>query len=246
MTQRDVNITTPDGVCPASLHLPEGPGPRPGVIMYPDAGGLRSTMRDMGDHLAGLGYVTLVPDFYYRNAPWASIDMRTVFGVPDERARLMGLMHSVTADLAIRDAQALTQYLLGLPEVSGTAIGTTGYCMGGRISLIVASKLGERVAAAASFHGGNIAAEEDPDSPHHSAGSIRAVVYVGGATDDRTFPDEQRDRLEAALTGAGVAHTIEKYPAGHGFTIADTAAYDAAAAARHWEALSALYASALG
>lgn len=245
MTQRDVQIPTPDGVSPASLHLPDGPGPSPAVIMYPDAGGLRDTMRNMGERLAGLGYVTLIPDFYYRQGFWAPFDMKTAFGDPDERARIMGLMQTVTPDDAVRDARAYTQYLLDLPEVGGAAIGTTGYCMGGRLSLLAAGKLGGQVAAAASFHGANIAADDDPNSPHHFASSIRAVVYVGGATADRSFPDEQRDRLETALAEAHVRHTIETYPGAHGFAIADTAAYDAESAARHWDALADLYSSAL-
>lgn len=245
MTQREVQVGTPDGTSRASLHLPDSTGPRPGVIMYPDGGGLRDTIRDMGEHLAGLGYVTLVPDFYYRHGAWAPFDMRTAPADPSERERLMGLVHSVTAAMAVRDAAAYADYLTGLPETGGAAVGTTGYCMGGRLSLIAAGHLGDRVAAAASFHGGNIAAADDPDSPHHRAASIKATVYVAGASGDASFPDEQRDRLEAALTAADVGHTIETYPAAHGFAVADTATYDPATARRHWDALAGLYATAL-
>lgn len=245
MTQRDVQVPTPDGTCPASLHLPADPQPRPAVIMYADAGGLREAMQNMGERLAGLGYVTLIPDFYYRHSTWAPFDMRTTFANPLERERIMGMMRSLTADMAVQDAHACADYLIDLPETSGTAIGTTGYCMGGRLSLIVAGHLGSQIAAAASFHGGNIAAADDPDSPHHRADSIAATVYVAGATNDASFPDEQRNRLEAALTRAAVTHTIETYPAAHGFAIPDTAAYDQTAAERHWNALADLYATRL-
>ena len=118
--------------------------------MYPDAGGLRNTMRGMGEHLAGLGYVTLVPDIYYRHGEWAPFEMGSVFADPGGRERIMRMVRSVTADMAVRDARAYADYLLGLPETTGTAIGTTGYCMGGRLSLIVAGHLGDRIAAAAS------------------------------------------------------------------------------------------------
>jgi carboxymethylenebutenolidase len=246
MTQRDVQVDTPDGTSPASLHLPADAGPRPAVIMYPDAAGLRDTMREMGEHLAELGYVTLVPDFYYRQPGWAPFDMRTAFADPPERERLMGMVRSVSAAMAVSDAQAYTDYLLALPETSGSAVGTTGYCMGGRLSLIVAGQLGDRVAAAASFHGGNLAAADDPDSPHRHAGSIRATVYVAGAHNDASFSDEQRERLDGALTEAEVPHTIEIYPAAHGFAVPDNATYDAAAADRHWDALKGLYRAALG
>ena len=88
--------------------------------------------------------------------------------------------------------------------------------MGGRLSLIVAGRLGQRVSTPSSFHGGNIAAADDPDSPHRRAEAIPGTVYVAGATDDNSVPDEKRDRLERALTDAGVPHTIETYPAAHG------------------------------
>lgn len=245
MPQRDVKITTEDGQSPASLHTPEGEGPWPGVIMFPDAGGLRDTMREMGERLSGLGYVVLVPDFYYRAGRYEPFDMRTIFTNPAERERLMAMVHSVSAEMIVRDATAYVDYLTSLPQTSGSAVGTTGYCMGGRLSLIVAGHLGGRVAAAASFHGGNIAAADDPESPHLRAKAMKATVYAAGATDDPTFPDEQRDRLERALTEAGVPHTVETYPAAHGFAVPDNASYDQAAAERHWDAMAKLFRSAL-
>jgi len=246
MAQRSVEVVTEDGKCPCSLHLPDGEGPWPAVIMYPDAGGLRDTFREMGERLASLGYVALVPDFYYHAGEYEPFDLRTAFSQPAERDRLMSLMGSVKPDIVVRDARSYVDYLTSLPETSGGAVGTTGYCMGGRLSLIVAGHLGDRVAAAASFHGGNIAAADDPDSPHLQAGRMKATVYVGGATEDASFPPEQRDRLDQALTEAGVQHTIESYPAAHGFAVPDNPTYDAAAAERHWEAMANLFSSSLG
>jgi carboxymethylenebutenolidase len=73
----DVQIPTPDGTCPATLHVPEGDGPWPGVVLFPDAGGARETMRVMADRLARTGYVTLVPDVYYREGAWTPFDIAT-------------------------------------------------------------------------------------------------------------------------------------------------------------------------
>ena len=78
----------------------------------------------------------------------------------------MGMARSVTAAMTIGDAGAFLDFLAGRPEVTGTAVGTTGYCMGGRASLLVAGHHPDRVAAAASFHGGRLAAADDPDSPY--------------------------------------------------------------------------------
>lgn len=245
MTQRFVDISTEDGICKASLHVPDGAGPWPAVLMFPDAGGLREAFYEMGDQLAGLGYLTLVPEIYYRVGGYAPFDMRTVFADPDERTRLVSLMHGLHADMVVRDAHAYIAFLTDQPETRATAVGTTGYCLGGRLSLTVAGHLGDRVAGAASFHGGNIAAQDDPDSPHLLAAAITAHVYVAGATEDTSFPAEQRDRLDQALTAAGVQHTIETYPAGHGFAVPDNPTYDPAAAARHWEATAQFFAACL-
>jgi carboxymethylenebutenolidase len=246
MAQRAVEIQTEDGTCPAALSIPDGEGPWPAVIMFPDAGGMRDTMRQMGERLSGLGYVVLVPDFYYRNGPYEPVDMRTAVQDKQSMEKIMGMMRGYCAGMVVRDARALVDYLDSLAEKKPGGIGTTGYCMGGRLSLIAAGALGGRIAAAASFHGGNLAKEDDPDSPHHNTGAIKATVYVAGAIEDQSFTDEQKDRLEKALTEAGVAHTIETYPAHHGFAVPDNASYDQAAAERHWRAMENLFGSVLG
>lgn len=245
MTLRSVEIETRDGTCPAVLGVPAGAGPWPAVVMFPDAGGMRQTFRGMGEQLSERGYVVLVPDLYYRLGPSEPIDMgsaRSAAGVMDE---ILRRARSYTADMAVGDASAFVDYLDALPETAPGGVGTTGYCMGGRLSLIAAASLGPRVAAAASFHGGNLAKPDDPDSPHHRAGAIRASVYVAGAVEDPSFPDEQSVLLEKTLSAAGVTHTIETYQARHGFAVPDNDSYDAAAADRHWKALEQLFGAAL-
>ncbi|GAA1398162.1 dienelactone hydrolase family protein [Pseudonocardia kongjuensis] len=242
MPRTDLTIATPDGDAPASLHTPDGDGPWPGVILYVDAGGVRRAMHDMAAHLAALGFAVLLPDVYHRHGDWAPFDMSTVFADDAERERLMGMVGSLEPRLVAVDAEAWVTALLDRPEVAGPRIGVTGYCMGGVMSLRTAGTQPERVAAAASFHAGNVATD-DPASVHRLADRIRATVYVAGAENDRGFPDEQRARLEAALGDAGVEHTVEIYPAAHGFAVADTPAHDAAAEQRHWEALHRLLAA---
>ena len=237
----NVEIPAPDGTSNGSLHLPDGDGPWPGVLMYPDAGGLRDTFRQMGDQLAGMGYVTLVPDIYYRAGQWAPFDVNTVFTDPQERARMGALARVLTNDRVTADAAAYADFLLARPEVSGSAIGTTGYCLGGRLSMIAAGGIGHTIAAAASFHGGRLAVADDPSSPHLLADRITATVYVAGAVADGSFTREQAELLDRALTSAGVDHTVEFYPAHHGFAVSDNDTYDAAAAERHWAALAELY-----
>ena len=51
----------------------------------------------------------------------------------------------------------MLDFLADQPEVAGTKVGTTGYCMGGGLALNAAGRFPDRVGAAASFHGGQIA-----------------------------------------------------------------------------------------
>ena len=74
---------------------------------------------------------------------------------------------------------------------------------------------------------------------------MRGTVYVAAAENDASCPPEQLERLEKALAGAGVRHTIETYPAAHGFAVPDNPTYDESADERHWTALADLYGSSL-
>ena len=74
---------------------------------------------------------------------------------------------------------------------------------------------------------------------------MKARIYVAGAIEDQSFPDDMKARLEHALTDAGVDHTVETYPAKHGWVVRDTPVYDAAAAERHWKTLLSLFGAAL-
>jgi carboxymethylenebutenolidase len=245
MPRAEVAVPTQDGVCAVTLHTPASRGSWPGVILYPDAGGVRETFHAMADRLAGLGYTVLLPDVFYRSAGWAPFDVATVFSDPAEWARLLSRAASVRTEMVVRDAGVFLEFLADRPEVSATGVGTTGYCMGGRMSLLAAAHYPDRVAAAASFHGGHLAAADDPDSPYLLAERISATIHVAAAENDEVFPPEQYQRLEQALIAARVKHTIETYPAVHGFAVPDNLAYDQSAAERHWTALANLYAASL-
>ncbi|MGH3717334.1 MAG: dienelactone hydrolase family protein [Pseudonocardiaceae bacterium] len=245
MPRADVTVPTEDGACAVTLHTPASRGSWPAVILYPDAGGVRETFHSMADRLTGLGYAVLLPDVFYRSVGFAPFDLATVFSDPAERSRLLSLAASVRTEMVVRDTGVFLDFLADRPEVSATGVGTTGYCMGGRMSLLAAGHYPGRVAAAASFHGGRLAAADDPDSPHLLAERISATIHVAAAENDESFPPEQYQRLEQALIAAGVKHTIETYPAAHGFAVPDNPTYDESADERHWTALTDLYAASL-
>jgi carboxymethylenebutenolidase len=205
-----------------------------------DGLGIRPAMLEIGEKLATRGYCALVPDLFYRSGPYEPMDPQKVFSDPEQRKLLMEkfFAHATVAKI-MSDTRSFLDFLAANPDVKAGGIGVTGYCMGGMMSLSAAGTYPGRIVAAASYHGGRLATDA-PDSPHLLASRTRARVYVAGASEDPSFPDAMKARLDAALTEAGVDHAIETYPARHGWVFRDTPAYDAPSSERHWHTLLAL------
>jgi carboxymethylenebutenolidase len=174
------------------------------------------------------------------------MDGSTLFSDPEKRKTLMEKFIGPTTPARIMsDTRAFIDYIAAQPNVKPGPIGTTGYCMGGLMSLTAAGTYPNEIAAAASYHGGRLATDA-PDSPHLLAPKMKARVYVAGAIEDQSFPDEQKALLEKALTDAHVDHRIETYSAKHGWVFRDLPVYDEAAAERHWQSLTSLMKGKLG
>lgn len=250
LRREHVDVPTPDGTADAYLVQSEGDGPHPGVLVFMDAIGLRPRMEEMADRIAEQGYAVLAPNLFYRagRAPVIA-DVVSRLQTEDRAsvfAEIGPLIAAVTPELAARDTTAFVAFLDEQGGVAGGPLGTTGYCMGGALSLRAAAQLPDRVVAAASFHGGNLG-PDDAAGPQHGASKIQAEVYAAHADQDPSMPPEQVQRLEQALTEAGVTFTSEIYAgAHHGFTMSDMPVHDAAAEQRHWDALLGLLARRLG
>ncbi|MFT3775195.1 MAG: dienelactone hydrolase family protein [Minicystis sp.] len=248
MSRSTVTIDTRDGRCEASVFTPDnGGGPWPAVLVYMDGLGIRPALFELGERIAARGYLVLLPDLFYRVGPYTSPDPVKLFGDPAFRAE-WGAKFIATANQAnaMSDTRALLDFLAARADVKQPKIGTTGYCMGGGLSLAAAGHFPDRVAAAASFHGGRLATDA-PESPHLLAPRMKARVYVAGAIEDPSFDDAMKKRLEDALAAAGVDHTVVTYEgARHGWVPSDTPVHNPAAAERHYEALFALFESTLG
>jgi carboxymethylenebutenolidase len=235
-----IDIRTRDGVCPSYLYRPASGGPWPAVLVYMDGLAIRPAMLELGERLAGNGYFVLLPDLFYRSGPYEPMDPHAVFSDPEKRKVLMEKMALATPDHVMSDSRAFLDFIAAQPDVKPGKIGTTGYCMGGLMSLTAAGTFPDRIAATASYHGGRLATDA-PDSPHLLAAKIKSRVYIAGAIEDPSFPDDMKARLDQALRDAGVNYQIETYPAKHGWVFRDTPVYDADAAERHWRSLIALF-----
>jgi carboxymethylenebutenolidase len=245
MSEEHISLQTTDGSCPCDVFTPGDGKPHPAVIFYMDGLGIRPTLQDMARRLAAAGYVVLLPDLYYRGGPYTPLSPKEVFASGDIAGALGPLMGTTDTRRASDDTRAFLDYLANRADVLGTKIGTTGYCLGGGISLTVAGTYPESVAAAASFHGGRLVTDSEL-SPSRAIPRIAGRVYVAGADHDDSYSVEMADSLEELLTAAGVEHRVEVYPGAlHGFTMIDFPVYDEQAAERHWRELLALLKGAL-
>jgi carboxymethylenebutenolidase len=249
VVETDVEIKTPDGTCDAAFIHPAG-GSHPGVLIWPDAFGLRPSMREMGKRLAAQGYSVLVPNPFYRmgKAPFWTDASTVDFG--KERAKIGPLMGSVTADgNAEKDAIAYIEFLDKQKQVNKSKkIGTQGYCMGGGLVMRTAATVPDRVGAGGSFHGGGLVTDK-PNSPHLLAPKIKAKMYFGIAmSDDKQQPDA-KDKLKEAFIAANNPAEIEVYgDAYHGWCVMDmpkqadgTSTYNKPDAEKAWAKLTSLY-----
>ncbi|MGE3302148.1 MAG: dienelactone hydrolase family protein [Hyphomonadaceae bacterium] len=246
MAREDVSIKTKDGDCRAFVFTPEGAkkaaGKWPAVIFYMDGPGIRPTLFGQAQRLADLGYLVLLPDMFYRVGPYEPID-RTVVKTPEDLMKARGpMMASTNVQKAGEDTAGFLAYLDTRKDVAGKKVGTTGYCMGGGMSITAAGTYPDRIAAAAAFHPGGLATDA-PISPHLQAPKIKGAVLIGGADKDNFYPREMHAKMEKALNDAGVRNHCEIYDGAlHGWTMPDGAVYNEPAAERHWKQLEGFFA----
>jgi carboxymethylenebutenolidase len=245
VTESDVVVKTPDGRADCYFAHPTS-GAYPGVIVWPDALGLRPAFRTIGRRLARSGYSSLVVNPYYRTmAAPIGVDSES-FNEPAGRAKAMSLVRSITADMTTTDATALAGFLGQQEAIEPTRkLGAIGYCMGGAMTLRTAAAIPDRIAAIASFHGGKLVTQE-ASSPHLLIPPTRARALIAIAENDDQSEPQAKTVLREAYAKAGLAAEIEVYAGTlHGWCSLDTKAYHAAQAERAWSRLLALFHEAL-
>jgi carboxymethylenebutenolidase len=250
MAHEQVTVRTADGDMPTHVFTPEGKGsgPWPAVIFCMDGLAIRSPLLAMAQRMADGGYLVALPDLFWRAGPYPPLDPKEIFSGGSVREKLGHLMGSTNFRKAAEDIGPVIDYLDTRRDVLGKKIGTTGYCMGGAVALTVAGLYPDRIAAAAAFHAGNVATD-DEISPHKLAPSMKGRIYVAGADNDQGYPPEMAARMEKALSDAGVDHRCEIYEGAlHGWTMTDfpPTIYNEAAAERHWRELFKLFGDTLG
>lgn len=234
ITESDVMIETPDGTADAYFAHP-AKGKHAAVLIWPDIVSLRPAFKMMAKRLAGDGYAALVINPYYRQVKAPLVEVGQTFRDPGVREKIVPYARALSQETNRTDARAFVKWLDAQPAVdTSRKIGTTGYCMGGPMTMITAAELPDRIGAGASFHGGGLATDKE-NSPHLLIPKMTASYLIAIADNDDKRDPESKTILKEAFANANLLAEIEVYEgAQHGWCPPDSAVYNEAQAEKAW------------
>jgi carboxymethylenebutenolidase len=250
MRDRMVDIAMPEGAMNTFICQPEGPGPFPAVVIYMDFWGFREELFDLVRRVASVGYYCIMPNFYYRqgkkvsHAFYDDKGRMISFETLDEERQKIALepLSNLSNAMVVRDTQSLLDFMFSGEPVRRGAIGSMGYCMGGRHVLCVSGHFPEFFRAGASLHGTNLILDQH-DSPHHLADKFRGELYCGFAETDPYARPEIIRQLSAIMAKCPLVdyrYEIHK-GADHGYALPDRDVFHKQGANRDWELILAMF-----
>ncbi len=246
MKERKVEIPMRDRYSEGFLYCPDGDGSWPGVLYLTDIGGIRASNRETAGRLANEGYAVLMPNVFYRTGRTPLQPALRSLSGDAAKQRLAELSQPLTPEAMEQDAAAYIGFLSSQDCVRPGTMGVVGYCFTGKMALHTAAALRDKIAAAASFHGGGLFTDA-PASPHLTLPRIKARLYFAHATNDRAMPAEAIVKFDRALETWGGKFESQVYPdAYHSWTSPDSPVYNAPQAERAFQKLSELFAETLG
>jgi carboxymethylenebutenolidase len=186
-----------------------------------------------------------MPNVFYRTGKPPMFSFRPDFNDERTRKRLAEISGPLTPEAMARDAAAYVDFLAAQNGVRKGSLGVVGYCLTGAMALRTAAARPDKIAAAASFHGGGLFTDK-PTSPHLLLPRIKARLYFGHAFEDRSMPQEAIEHLNDALATWGGKYQSEVYDgARHGWTTLDAPVHNQPQAERAFAKLTELLAQAL-
>ena len=216
------------------LLRPDGVAEFPGIVFLTDIWGIRPANIGMAKRLAEKGFAVLMPNVFHRYSRIAPNGWKPE-GDAEVHKALATLFSTLTAEQMVSDGKAYADFLLAQKGVKPGKIGVVGHCFTGQMAVRMAAAMPDKIAAAASFHGGFLVTDK-PDSPHKVLSPIKARLYFGHAVEDGTATPEQVATLEESLRNWHGAFQSEFYEgAKHGWTVPGSAVYNELQAERAFE-----------
>lgn len=236
MIEQKLEISLADGRAEALLLRPDGVADFPGVVFLTDVWGVRAANIGVARRLAAKGFAVLMPNAFFRYAKLRPGGFEPQDHAEQQKA-LQALFAALTPAQMESDGAAYVDFLLAQKGVGQGPVGAVGYCYTGQMALRIAAARPDKVAAAASFHGGFLVTD-NPDSPHRVLPRIKARLYFGHAVEDASATPGQVAILEAALRDWHGAFQSETYDGAlHGWTVPGRDVYNELQAERAFEKL---------
>ena len=213
----------------------------PQVVMFHDGPGIRGATHQFAGKLAGEGFDVLVPDLYHRHGPMLGWELHEREADPTILDRLWEMLRSLT-DAGIQADLDATLEVLG--DEAAVSMVTIGFCVGARAAYRTVMRLPSRFVAGALWHP-SFLVDDQPDSPHLTAGGLERPLFIGIGEADAMQPlASHLPFLDAVRSLPGVE--IATYPgADHGYTWLGRPSYDEAAANASFAATLRLFRQAL-
>lgn len=199
----------------------------PVVVVMMEVFGLHEWIKDVCRRFAKAGYLAVAPDYYFRQGK--------LEGATDFQTQIMPIVMRKPDDELVADIDASIAFA-GTDGGDLARVGVTGFCRGGRNTIVYAAE-GTRARAGVAWYGGNLtfANEFLNRRPVDVAARIRMPLLGLYAGDDPGIPPDQVEMLKAALGRSGQKWDLVVYPgAKHGFLADYRPSYSAEASAAAW------------
>jgi len=219
----DTTITAADGAGTFTAYVaqPSSPGPHGAVVLIQEIFGVNESMKETARQVADQGYTVLVPDLFWRIRPGVNLTDKS----DAEWKQAFALMNAFDQDKGVEDLKATLAAARTMPGCNGRA-GTMGYCLGGRLAMMMAMRSDADVNV--SYYGVGLDALLD------GADRITHPLLVHIADQDNFFPAPARAKVVDALKGHAHAHAYVYPDADHAF---------ARVGGTHWQARAATIAN---
>ncbi len=203
---------------------PEGAGPFPGVVIAHSRNGVGEFACAIADRLAEAGYAAVVPDLFHRST-------EEIIAKTGKHPRDL-----LSDPEIIADVDATVEWVSNHPNIDGSRLGITGFCMGGRVVWLMAAT-NPHFKAMVPYYGGNIMVPwgETGKTPFDLTKSINCPMLFHFGELDENPSQTDMAKLGAELTRLGKAHQFYTYPgADHAFMDHTGPRYHAEAAEATW------------